>query len=84
MNKVSKLPKGKTAAFAAGGRTKMFGTADRTRSKYPAEPQKKCDPASSMKRATWAARARRTRGDRPLERLERIPDLRTRLGEAAP
>ena len=38
--RVSKVPKGKSVPFAAGGRTKMFGKADRTKSAYPAEPQK--------------------------------------------
>jgi hypothetical protein len=38
--KVSKIPKGKPAAFARGGKTKMFGAGDRTKSKSPAEPQR--------------------------------------------
>jgi hypothetical protein len=92
--KTSKIPKGKDKSFAAGGKTPMLGKSDRTKSAYPAEPQNQGGRVSirrSLRQSVaavqcapvplWAAAgARPIRADR---RLERIPDLRTRIGEAA-
>jgi hypothetical protein len=99
MNKLGKIPKGKPVPFAAGGRTKMFGTSDRTKTKYPAEPQKPGRTGQHATKAAPKRGAKvrsgvvdeagdmggsRAANPRRLERLERIPDLRTRIGEAAP
>jgi hypothetical protein len=40
MNKLGRIPKGKSAAFARGGRTPMLGKGDRTKSANPASPQR--------------------------------------------
>jgi hypothetical protein len=55
--KVSKVPKGKDAAFARGGKRPMLGKGTRTRTAYPANPQR---PGQTSGQASGKPMSKRT------------------------